>query len=287
MRVLDSHSHAWAKWPYSRNVPDPDQRGSAEALLYEMDTHGVEHAVVVCARIGGGAGGDGWPNPSNNAYVTNYANKHPDRLTAWIDVDSSWRPEYHTAGSVARLTTALDTHRATGFTHYFGTQNDGWLQSEEATHFFNAAAARGAIASLSVGAEWLDDLSVIVENNPDLTVLLHHLGGPRRGRQDDIERVVAFAKHPNVGIKVSGFHYLSARPWGFPYADTTTSARQIVDAYGPHRLYWGSDFPASRDLLTYTQSIEVVCTNLDFLPDADLKQVFGENLRRLLATSPA
>ena len=39
--IADSHCHAWRRWPYDKSVPDPDHRGSIEALLYEMDTHDV------------------------------------------------------------------------------------------------------------------------------------------------------------------------------------------------------------------------------------------------------
>ena len=59
--IVDSHTHAWEFWPYDPPVPDHEQRGLAENLLWEMDRVGVDQSVLVCARID--------HNPGNNDYV--------------------------------------------------------------------------------------------------------------------------------------------------------------------------------------------------------------------------
>lgn len=282
--IIDSHCHAWRRWPYDLGVPDPDTRGSIEALLYELDTHGVDHATVVCARIGGGAGGDGHANPDNNDYVSAFAQRHPDRISAWVDVDCSWRPEHHRPGAAQRLREELERCGARGFTHYVGPDNDGWLTTEEGQAFFRTAAELGVIASLAVGPAWFEDLGEVARANPSLPILLHHLGGPRPGpeREQDLARLCALAERSNVGVKISGFNYTSARPWGFPYPDAQSVFRRVLDAFGPTRLYWGSNFPASRDMLTYRQSLEVVRSG-GVVTGRDLDLVLGQNLERLLA----
>ena len=35
--ILDSHTHAWPRWPYQPPVPDDESRGKVEQLLHEMD----------------------------------------------------------------------------------------------------------------------------------------------------------------------------------------------------------------------------------------------------------
>lgn len=283
--IVDAHCHAWRFWPYDRGVPDPGTRGSIEALLHEMDHGGVDHATVVCARIGGGAGGDGFANADNNDYVSAHARRHPDRITAWVDVDSSWRPEHHQAGATQRLREELERCEARGFTHYVGPDNDGWLVTDEGRQFFRTAAELGVIASLAVGAAWFEDLAEVASENPSLPILLHHLSTPRPTqpeRDQDIARLCALADLPNVGVKVSGFNYNAARSWDFPYPDAQALFSRVRDAFGPRRLYWGSDFPASRDMLTYRQAIEVVRSGAVVTgPDLDL--VLGQNLDRLLA----
>ena len=35
--IIDSHTHAWPRWPYQPPVPDDESRGKIEQLLHEMD----------------------------------------------------------------------------------------------------------------------------------------------------------------------------------------------------------------------------------------------------------
>ena len=58
--------------------------------------------------------------------------------------------------------------------------------------------------------------------------------------------------------------------------------RRIFDAYGPSRLCWGSDFPASKRFCTFRQSLEAVRTHCRFLTAEDLSLVLGGTLRAVL-----
>ena len=88
MPIIDSHCHAWSYWPYAPDVPDPEHRGRVEQLLHEMDAHGIDQAVVVCAQID--------HNPDNNAYVAHRVAAYPERLHQVVDLDSAWSTTYHT-----------------------------------------------------------------------------------------------------------------------------------------------------------------------------------------------
>lgn len=282
--IVDTHCHAWRRWPYALSVPDPDTRGSIESLLYEMDNNGIDHAAVVCARIGGGQGGDGWPNEDNNEYVMDAAARHPDRLTAWIDVDCVWRPDHHAPGVAARLREALERTGAAGITHYVAAENNGWLRTDEGCEFFRVAADAGVIVSLALHPSWLGDLDAVAADNPDLRILIHHMSTPSHGpdRDRQIAALTALAARPAVGVKISGFNYNSARSWDFPYPDAIALFTRILDAFGKNRLYWGSDFPASRDQLTYRQSLEVVRTHCSFAGADAVEAILGGNASRLL-----
>ena len=80
--IIDSHCHAWTRWPYQPPVPDDEQRGRVEQLLHEMDINGVDQAMIVCAQID--------HNPANNDYIGQLVAKHPERLHQLADVDCSW-----------------------------------------------------------------------------------------------------------------------------------------------------------------------------------------------------
>lgn len=287
--IIDVHCHAWRRWPYDTAVPDPQSRGSVEALLWEMDANAVDHAAIVCARIGDGRGGAGFANEDNNDYVLEAQARHPDRLTAWIDVDCVWQREHHTPGVADRLSHALDETGARGFTHYVAAHNDGWLRSDDAAEFFAVAAERNVVASLAIGAPWFDDLAVLAAANPTLPILLHHLGAPASGanRADDVDALRRLARVPSIGVKVSGFNYNSHAPSEYPYPDSVELFREILEAFGDERLYWGSDFPASRDMLTYRQALEVVRTHCAFASEASIARILGSNAQRLLGRASA
>lgn len=282
--IVDTHCHAWRRWPYDVTVPDPNTRGSIESLLYEMDRSGVDHAAVVCARIGGGAGGAGFSNEDNNDYVLDAGRRHPDRITAWIDVDCAWRPDHHSPGAADRLRRALEETGATGFTHYVGADNDGWMRSDDGREFFAVAAEAGAVASIAAGPAWLEDLGDIASEHPGLQILVHHMSHPSKGadRERDIAALAELARHPSLGVKISGFNYNSERAWDYPYPDSIALFGRILDAFGDQRLYWGSDFPASRDDLTYRQSLEVVRAHCASAGDAAVSAILGGNAARLL-----
>ena len=93
--IIDSHCHAWTYWPYNPPVPDPESRGRVEQLLNEMNLHGVDKAVIICAQID--------HNPNNNEYIAQVAAQHSDRLYQFPDVDCAWSTTYHTPGAADRL----------------------------------------------------------------------------------------------------------------------------------------------------------------------------------------
>jgi predicted TIM-barrel fold metal-dependent hydrolase len=174
-----------------------------------------------------------------------------------------------------------------GFTHYVHADNDRWFRSEAGMEFFATAAELDLVASLALGPAWHADLRAVARASPTLPILVHHLGSvsPARPTYDaDLAQVLASAAEPNIGVKVSGFHYVSARGWDFPYADAREVFRQLYEAYGAHRMYWGSDFPAARPFLTYTQSLEVVRSHCSFVAAHDMAPILGGSLAQVLDT---
>jgi len=285
-QILDSHCHAWRRWPYSPLVPDEDARGTIEQLLYEMDLNGVSEAAVVCAAIDN--------NPDNVAYVASAGERHRGRFHVVADLDCPWSEHYHRPGAADRLRALADRHPLAGFTHYVREDNDGWLGSEEAESVFAVAEQRGLLVSLAAGPGWQADLRSIARRHPSVPVLCHHLGGVRTIAalggttaaavySAALDAVVTSASVGNIFVKVSGFHYASAQGWDHPWGAAVEIFQQLFDAFGPKRLCWGSDFPASKLYCTYRQSLEVVLSHSPFLSEDDRRMILGGNLRAILS----
>jgi predicted TIM-barrel fold metal-dependent hydrolase len=280
--LLDSHCHAWRRWPYSPLVPDEDSRGTVEQLLYEFDRHGVEQAAVVCAAIEN--------NADNLDYVDFACARYPQRLRMIADLDCFWHQTYHLPGAADRLRALTDRYSLAGFTHYAGKRNDGWLMSDDADALFALAAEQRLIVSLAAGPDWQADLRVIAHRYPSVPVLCHGLGGVSGAAGPDspgMAEVLASAQEPNIHLKVAGLHYGAERGWDYPWPDMVALLERVYDAYGPRRLVWGSDFPAATRYCMFRQTIEVVRTHCPFLNASDLRLIFGENLRGILATGQA
>jgi L-fuconolactonase len=275
--ILDGHCHVWENWPYRPPVPDIASRGRAEQLLYEMDVHGVERAVVICARLG--------DNADNIDYAMDAAGRHPGRLIVFPDLESKWLPDYQTPGARIRLEAALARWSFQGFTTYLTEEEDGsWLTGDEGRAFFALAAERKLIASLSIMPHQAPAVIALAELFPTLPILLHHFAfvGPRSANTPNgLDLVLEAARCPNVFVKYSGMGNIAAPEQDYPFAELAYIPTRIAQAFGVRRMIWGSDFPVSRKHMTYRQTIRILERYGPFAPD-DLPLVFGGNLARLL-----
>ena len=276
--IIDSHCHAWERWPYDPPVPDTDSRGRVEQLLWEMDQAGVSRAVVICAGIGG--------NPDNNDYGAVAARASGGRLTAFVDIDSRWSGTHHQPGAAGRFRAALDRYTPVGITHYMQEDADpGWLLSEEGDACLKLLSERNVILSLACGPAQVSAVARAAGRNPGLTVLMHHLGRAKAGDRAAVQSVLAAAPAANVYVKVSGFGYGydTNRSWDFPYREMQEVLRALRDGYGPDRLVWGSDYPVVRRFMTYRQSLEIVRSHCGFLDASERARILGGTMATLLA----
>ena len=186
-----------------------ESRPRVEQLLFEMDQCGVDRGVVVAARIE--------HNPDNNDYVAECVQRYPERLYQFADVDCMWTDTYHQPGAAERLAQAVRTYRLRGFTHYVEAEDDGmWFLSDDGQAFLRTAAELNQIVSLSVPVRFQPTLRRIAEQFPDTPFVVHHMGIPVTAEGPDgaaLREIVTSARHPNVHIKLSGFHYAAPVGW--------------------------------------------------------------------------
>ena len=276
--LVDSHCHAWSTWPYEPSVPDPESRGRAELLLYEMDRNGVDQALVVCAQIG--------RNPENNVYVAECVAAHPDRLYQLVDLDSAWSPTYRAPGASDRLRQMADRRPIKGFTHYLARDDAGdWLISDDGLALFAAAAELGLIASLSCYPHQQPAIREVATRVPAVPVLLHHLGHPKADgspASGGLQEILASARCPNIHVKVSGFYYATQGEGEYPFVAAQPIVRALYEAYGAARLCWGSDYPVVRPYMTYRQALDAFRLHCDFVSKEDQALVLGRTLQGLL-----
>ena len=281
MQIIDSHCHAWARWPYEPAVPDAEHRGRVEQLLYEMDVNGVDQAVIICAQIE--------HNLDNNAYVAEQVKRYPSRLHQFADVDCSWSPTYHRPGAAERLRQVAERWPIKGFTHYLADEEDGsWLYSQEGLAFFGVAAEFALIASIACRPHQQAAVRCAAERFPGVPFLCHHLGLVKASEGSpyrDLKEVLASARLPNIHLKLSGLSYCAQVRWAYPYSDAQWVVRAEYEHFGPYRMCWGSDYPVVRYSMTYRQALEAFRSHCTFVPESDKHWILGQNLEQLLASA--
>lgn len=278
--IVDSHCHAWSYWPYVPGVPFPESHGAVQQLLWRMDRNGVDQAAIVCAAI--------WHNRDNNDYVAAAVRASSGRLHQFADVDSYWGDSYHTSGAAKRLVATAGRLPMKGFTQYLAKEDDGsWLNSKDGRDFLGAARDLKLIASIACGPRHVPQLMKAAESFPDVPFLLHHMAGLRATEpppRKNFQMVMEAAKLPNVYLKLSGFAYLTATNWDFPYGDTHWVYEGAYERFGA-RMCWGSDYPPVENYMTHQQSLEAFRSHCKFVSNADKDAILGGTLVRLLAAA--
>jgi L-fuconolactonase len=121
-------------------------------------------------------------------------------------------------------------------------------------------------------------VDAVAERHPRLRIILDHLALASGAKDDaafrDLDLLLAIAKRPNVAVKVSALPGYSTDP--YPYRNLHGYVRRVYDAFGPGRLFWGSDL--TRLKCTYRQCVTMFTEELPWLTAGDLESIMGRGL---------
>lgn len=130
--------------------------------------------------------------------------------------------------------------------------------------------------------DWVDGAEKLLREFPGLVVGFDHCmdlkPGPLYGRV--LGEVLRLARYPALIAKVDFIS--TGTEIGYPGADLHEAALQIIDAYGPERCVWGSNFPNAlwTPKFTYAEHLRIFTDELP-LGAAARAQVLGGTARRL------
>tara|TARA_B110000196_G_C20900965_1_gene545900 strand:- start:111 stop:767 length:657 start_codon:yes stop_codon:yes gene_type:complete len=155
-----------------------------------------------------------------------------------------------------------------------------WLHDGTLDWLWSAAESAGVpVAALATDS--LVALGRIAERHPGLRLTIDHLGG-RGGlttlkdaaAMTHIPELLALAKFPNVAVKATGAPGYSSE--AFPFPAMHTYLQQIYDAFGPSRMFWGTDI--TKMPCPWRQCVAMFAEELPWLNDQDKKLIMGEAL---------
>ncbi|WP_406432762.1 amidohydrolase family protein [Streptomyces sp. NBC_00631] len=175
-------------------------------------------------------------------------------VVGWTDLT---RPDV--ADELARLRELPGGSFLKGIRHQVqGEPDPEWLLRPDVGRGLTALADAGLVYDLVVQAHQLPAAAKAAETHPRLTFVLDHLGKPpiASGTLEPWATAVrALAARPNTVCKLSGMvTEADSASWTVddlrPYADT------VLDAFGPDRLMFGSDWPVCTLAGTYGEILD-------------------------------
>eukprot|EP00897_Mesotaenium_endlicherianum_P004750 jgi/Mesen1/4302/ME000022S03589 len=261
-RLIDTHLHVWASPEEAEEYPyfpgqEPTMRGDVDFLVENMRSAGVEGALIV--------------QPINHkfdhSYVASAIQRYPGKFVGCCLADPT-----EGGGGVQELERLL-----TQMTNGVGKamfQRAGELGAPVGFMCFKGLMLH------------IDEIEELCAEFPGTKVLMDHFGfcKPPSNEEEEaaLERLLGLSRYPQVYVKASAFFRVSRE--AFPYRDTWPLVRQLVAAYGPGRIMWGSDFPFVVDECGYANAWQVLPqTDLEgeVLTDEEARMVMGGAARLL------
>jgi predicted TIM-barrel fold metal-dependent hydrolase len=263
MQIVDAQIHLWENArmsPQHRQIPTY----SMDDALQEMAEAGVDAAVLHPPSSLGEA---------VNMLAVEAARQHPDTFCILGHFDLQ-RPD--------RLDIVKHWRQRPGMLGFRFTFNQPhqqrWWSDGSLDWFWAACEQEGLPIGLLAGGH-MADLGRIAARHPGLKLHIDHCGrggGGGSGTDDaafaNLGEMLALATYPNVAVKLSGAPSYSSHP--YPYRNIHPYLRQIFDAFGPQRCFWGTDI--TRMPCSYRQCVTMFTEELPWLQGRDLELVMGE-----------
>ncbi|WP_433335885.1 amidohydrolase family protein [Spirillospora sp. CA-294931] len=170
-----------------------------------------------------------------------------------------------------------------GIRHQVQDEPDpGWLLRDDVRRGLRAVGEAGLVYDLLVRPPQADAALDTVRALPGVMFVLDHAGKPdiAGGAWDPWAGwITALAALPNVTVKLSGLVTEAAPGWRD--GDVLPYARHVLDAFGPSRLMYGSDWPVCTLAAAHARVAALAQSAVAGLSPHERDQVFGGTARRV------
>jgi L-fuconolactonase len=262
--IVDAQVHVWAPdspdrpWPLGRlHLAHRPYPVTAEMVLEGMDSLGIDRVILVPPS---------WEGDRNDVACA-AAQQHPDRFAVMGRIPletpnpgllTGWRGQ---PGMLGLRFTLHAPHQQTWL--YDGTVDWVW-----------DAAERAGLPIMVFAPGLTPRIALVAEQHPGLRLVIDHLAlweGKDELAFSCFDDLIALARLPNVAVKASALPFSSTEPYPFPALHPYI--RRTFDAFGPHRMFWGSDW--TRLPCTWQQALTIFTEELSWLTGEDRELVMG------------
>ncbi len=273
--IVDTHVHVWEisdKYPVGPTAPGwsslPDEPGTTDELLEEMDQHGVDWTVLVQTS---------W-STWDNGYMADSVERFPNRFVGHGLID----PQDPKNADQVRYW--IEERGLVGFRfHPMYYPDEKILLTPQNEAMWQTIAELNAVIQFHFNPPFGDQVAEIARRYPHLHLLLDHMGYPKLGEEEAFQAVIDLAEFDNVCVKISDVAGRSEQ--GFPYADMHWAIKKLHQAFGAGRMMWGTGYPGHHRVKnnwpTLADELRLIREGLDFLTDVEKDQVLGETAARV------
>lgn len=269
--IVDTHVHVWEidppRYPIGPTAPNwtamPDEPGTADELIADMDANGVQWSVLVQTS---------W-STWDNGYIADSAARFPRRFVGHGLLDPL------AADNAGQARYWMKERGLVGFRfHPMYYPDQAVLLRPENGALWEELEALGAIVQFHLRAKDAYQVAAIAARHPTLRLIIDHMGYPDLDQgMAAFQPIVDLAAAPNIWLKLSDVAGRSRV--GYPYADVHPYIRALLDAFGAARTVWGTGYPGHHRQKhrwpSLADEIKLIREGLPFLSDDDRQRILG------------
>ena len=269
--IVDTHVHVWEidppRYPIGPTAPGwtalPDEPGTADELITEMDAHAVDWAVLVQTS---------W-STWDNGYIADSVARFPQRLIGHGLIDPQ------DPNNAAHVHYWVKQRGLAGFRfHPMYYPDEKILLTAQNEAMWAAIAALDVVIQFHLRAEQADQVAVIAQRYPHLRLIIDHMGYPQVNEPvAAFQPILDLARFDNIHFKLSDVAGRSQQP--FPYIDVHPVIELLLNAFGSARSMWGTGYPGHHRVKhnwpTLADELRLIREGLPFLTAADKDRILG------------
>lgn len=198
-------------------------------------------------------------------------------VVGWVDLTAPG-----VADALAGLRSRADGSWLKGIRHQVHDEADPrWLCRDDVRAGLKAVAEAGLAYDLLTKTPQLPAAVETVAALPELTFVLDHISKPVIGADPEpwATELRSLAALPNVTCKLSGM--VTEASWtDWKVSDLKPYVEIVLDAFGPDRVMFGSDWPVCLLAATYAEVVQAAEDLTADLTPAEQNAIFGDTARR-------
>ena len=274
---VDAHHHLWVRAEHPQTWMDPSTMAAIDRDFDEVDLDAAARSASVVASV--------VVQTVNDAAETGHLLQRAERssvvsgVVGWADLTAT-----DLADQLAGWREGPGGSALVGLRHVVeGEPDPAWLTRDDVLRGLRTLGEAGLVYDLLVREPQLPAAIAAVRATPGTQFVLDHLAKPsvRTGDLTSWSALIrALAAEPNVTAKVSGL--VTEADWAsWSVADLQPAVDAAVQAFGPERLMFGTDWPVCELAATYGEVVAAAEELLAGLTGAEREAVFSGTARRV------